>query len=94
MEGIHVAYQRKYHGWEYKFKFQGSLRTKVTYSGMGSITLKCNSLHYNYFGKICHYITLQLLFICECNSLYYNYFTKVMHYITITFKEKGVVGAG
>ena len=49
---------------------------------MGSITLKCNSLHYNYFGKMCHYITLQLLYfvnvinyiklLCQSNALYYT----------------------
>ena len=44
--------------------------------GMGSITLKCNSLHYNYFGKMCHYITLQLL-----------YFFNVINYITITLPK-------
>ena len=41
-----------------------------------SITLKCNSLHYNYFGKMCHYITLQLL-----------YFLNVINYITITLPK-------
>ena len=45
-------------------------------SGMGSITLKCNSLHYNYFGKMCYYITLQLL-----------YFVNVINYITITLPK-------
>ena len=43
---------------------------------MGSITLKCNSLHYNYFGKMCYYITLQLL-----------YFVNVINYITITLPK-------
>ena len=45
-------------------------------TGMGSITLKCNSLHYNYFGKMCHYITLQLL-----------YFVNVINYITVTLSK-------
>ena len=50
---------------------------------LGSITLKCNALHYNYFQNYC--IILQLPRFWECNELHYNYFTKVMHYITITF---------
>ena len=45
-------------------------------AGMGSITLKCNELHYNYIGKVCHYITLQLL-----------YFLNVINYITITLQK-------
>ena len=50
---------------------------------LGSITLKCNALHYNYFQNYC--IILQLRSFWECNELHYNYFTKVMNYITITF---------
>ena len=50
--------------------------TCMCVAGMGSITLKCNSLHYNYFGKMCHYITLQLL-----------YFVNVINYITITLSK-------
>ena len=50
--------------------------TPIYIAGMGSITLKCNSLHYNYFGKMCHYITLQLL-----------YFVNVINYITITLPK-------
>ena len=51
-------------------------RSNLSRAGMGSITLKCNSLHYNYFGKMCHYITLQLL-----------YFVNVINYITITLSQ-------
>ena len=51
----------EYRGWE---------------SGMGSVTLKCNSLNYNYFGKMCYYITIQLL-----------YFVNVINYITITLPK-------
>ena len=47
---------------------------------MGSITLKCNSLHYNYFGKICHYITLEL-----------PYFVNVINYITITLPKLCII---
>ena len=47
---------------------------------MGSITLKCNSLHYNYLGKMCHYVTLQLL-----------YFVNVINYITITLSKLCII---
>ena len=46
---------------------------------LGSITLKCNALHYNYFQNL---------------ALHYNYnyrgFDNVMHYITITSQSNAL----
>jgi hypothetical protein len=60
---------------------------------LGSITCKCNRLHYNYFAIFM--ITLHydyIIFKCnrlhydyiifKCNRLHYNYFVNVIDYIT------------
>jgi hypothetical protein len=49
----------------------------------GSITFKCNRLHYNYFAIFMitlHYITITSIF--KCNRLNYNHFVNVIDYIT------------
>ena len=72
---------------EPKWRFVAqSLPCSPFHPDLWSITLKCNSLHCNYFQSVCIILKSQTLSFRECNELHNNYDTKVMHYITITFK--------
>ena len=50
--------------------------TRVLQSDLGSITFKCNRLHYNYFA------IFMITSIFKFNRLNYNYFVNVIDYIT------------
>ena len=63
----------------FKFWWIGVSDTTYILPGLGSITFKCNALHYHYFEF-------------SCITLHYHYFVfrKVMHYITLLFKSNAL----
>jgi hypothetical protein len=59
----------------------GATKRAEPEADLGSITCKCNRLHYNYFAIFM--ITLHYDYIIfKCNRLHYNYFVNVIDYIT------------
>jgi hypothetical protein len=85
-----------YHGWpwsEHAHIIPISTLFTLLNADLGSITFKCNQLHYNYFSIFMitlHYITITSFF--KCNRLHYNYFVNVINYRAhTTLKSEGEV---